>query len=170
MKWYYLLHPRPAYIIGSGSGEEVNIMAASWVTPISMEPPTVGVVVDEETYTADLIKKYKQYTINIVENLKLIMRAGSVSGREANKLEGVKWERGKKVDSPVLEEAVGWIEAKVINEVKVGEVYLFVGEVVHWEARRGFDRYGWRLGEVKIPLHKAGKAFVFPSAQVHVVR
>jgi len=42
--FYLLLHPRPAYLIGSGKvGEKVNFMAASWVSPVSEEPPLVGV-------------------------------------------------------------------------------------------------------------------------------
>ena len=43
-RFYLILHPRPAYVIGSGRvGVDANFMAASWVTPVAEEPPLVGV-------------------------------------------------------------------------------------------------------------------------------
>ncbi|MEM4761634.1 MAG: flavin reductase, partial [Thermofilum sp.] len=62
-KFYLLLHPRPAYVIGSGRvGEVVNFMAASWVTPVAEEPPLVGVAIGVESYTHELIEKYGEFT------------------------------------------------------------------------------------------------------------
>ncbi|MCC6039955.1 MAG: flavin reductase family protein, partial [Thermofilum sp.] len=84
-RFYLLLHPRPAYIIGSGKvGERVNFMAASWVTPIAEEPPLVGVAVDVTSYTHELIERYGEFTVNVVpvSMLEKLYYVGSRSGRK----------------------------------------------------------------------------------------
>ncbi|MEM3740768.1 MAG: flavin reductase, partial [Candidatus Korarchaeum sp.] len=66
-KFYLLLHPRPAYVVGSGKwGERVNFMAASWVSPVGEEPPSVMVALGTETLTLELIEKYGDFSVNVV--------------------------------------------------------------------------------------------------------
>ena len=166
MAWYHLLHPRPAYVIGSGEPPEANFMTASWVTPVSTDEPAVALALDRETYTYKLVSKYKHFTIAIVEDVNLLWKLGTKSGEEVNKLEMVEWFKGKKAPSPIPKSAIGWIEAEVINTVPVAEVDLVIGKVVHWEPLKGFGRRGWDLKQVKIPLQKAGKAFTFPREEV----
>ncbi len=67
--FYLLLHPRPAYVIGSGKvNEVVNFMSASWIMPVAEEPPRVGVSIGVESYTHELISKYRTFTVNILPN------------------------------------------------------------------------------------------------------
>jgi len=163
MKFYYLLHPRPVVIVGSGSvtKNEINFMASSWITPISEEPAIIGFACYKENYTTELIQKYKQFSIIITEDINLIWKVGTVSGREVNKVKkfNIKAIPGKKLDVPIIEKYLGYAECKLINTVEVGEDLFFIGEVVNWEAKN-FDRYGWK-DISKIPLHKGGKAFAF---------
>ncbi len=139
------------------------MMTASWVTPVSTEPPTVGVAVDKEAYTHELIKKYKQFTVSVVEDVELLWYLGSTHGKE--KMKNVEWVDGEKVPSPIPKAAVGWAESKVVKEVDVGDVTFFIGEVVHWKAVKGFGKWGWNLDEVKIPLQKAGRLFLVPPCK-----
>ena len=65
--YYYLLHPRPAYIIGSGTLDgKANLMAASWVSPVSEEPERVAIALDRESYTYELVKRTGEFTINVL--------------------------------------------------------------------------------------------------------
>jgi len=163
MKFYYLLHPRPVIVIGSGSmkNNEINLMTASWITPISEEPPTVGFASYKENYTNVLIEKYKQFSVNVIDDIDLLWKIGTVSGREANKVEkfNIKVIPGKKLDVPIIENNLGFMECKLINSFEIGDGIFYIGEVVNWEAK-DFDRYGWK-DISKIPLHKGGKAFAF---------
>lgn len=163
-RFYLLLHPRPAYVIGSGRwGEAVNFMAASWVTPIAEEPPLVGVSVDVESYTFELVEKYREFTVNVLPMslVDKIYYVGSRSGREVDKTGVIEAVRGERVSAPVAKEAIGVLECRVVDEVRAEDVKFFVGEVVSARADEKFfsGRSGWLLSKVDIPLHNWGRGF-----------
>jgi len=168
-KFYRTLHPRPVVLIGSGSVKagEINFMACSWITPIAEDVPSVGFACDKEHYTRELIDKYRQFSVNITEDIELIWKVGTVSGRELNKVEAfdIKIEVGKSLDVPLIPQALANLECKVIEEVEVGEVCFYIGEVKHWRAQ-DFDDYGYKEFW-RVPLHKGGKAFVFPAKKLY---
>ena len=100
--FYLVLHPRPAYLIGSGRvGEAANFMAASWVTPVSEDPPRLAVAVGVDSYTYELIKRYGEFTVNVypAEKIDVIYACGSMSGRKINKISrlGLEATRGRQV-------------------------------------------------------------------------
>jgi len=164
---YLLLHPRPVYIIGSGRfGGEANLMAASWVMPVSEEPPKVVISIDRENYTYELIEKYGEFTVNVVEEnyLDKIWFLGTTSGRDIDKVAkvGLTVVKGRKVDAPIIKEAIGIIEAKVSEKIDVGECRLYIGDVVYAEANPSKYnlRYGWDIRKAKLVHHLSGKAFM----------
>ena len=54
--WYLILHPGPAYIVVSGTeGQKLGVMAASWISPASEEPPKITLAIDVESYTYSVI-------------------------------------------------------------------------------------------------------------------
>ncbi|MEM0024873.1 MAG: flavin reductase family protein [Thermofilaceae archaeon] len=163
-RFYLLLHPRPAYLIGSGRlGERVNFMAASWVTPIAEEPPLVGVAIGADSYTRELIDAYGEFTINVLpmDKVDLIYYAGSRSGREEDKTKQIKAVRGEKVQAPVAEGAVGVVECRIYTRVQAEDVVFYVGEVLSARADESvFDeRKGWDASRVDLPLHNWGRGF-----------
>lgn len=171
--FYLLLHPRPAYVIGSGAvGEKVNFMAASWVTPIAEEPPLVGVAVDVSSYTHELIEAYGEFTVNILpfERVRDIYFYGSRSGREVDKSQRLSYRQGSRVRAPVLEDAVGYIECRVKEKVRAEDVTFFVGEVLAAAVREDLfhERRGWALGKLNIPLHNWGRGFC-EVGRLHIV-
>lgn len=172
MKFYYILHPRPVVIIGSGSFNEnkINFMAASWITPLSEEPKLIGFACYYENYTSELIKKYKQFSVNIVEDIDLIWKVGTTSGKEIDKVKefNIKVKKGKVLDVPIIEDCLAFAECKLYKETELGDHYFFAGEVKNWEAKN-FGKFGyeefWR-----VPLHKSGKSFAFPNKTLKFVK
>jgi len=87
---------------------------------------------------------------------------GSASGRRVDKASrlNLKVKKGLVVGAPVLEDALAVIECQVWRTVSCGEVKLYIGDVVAAYADEAvFDRYGWNLRKVNIPLHNAGRGF-----------
>ena len=163
--FYLLLHPRPAYAIGSGRwGERINFMAASWVTPVAEEPPRVAVAIGTDSFTHELIKRYKEFTVNVLplELLDALYLLGCVSGRDRDKLAaaGLSAEKGEKVEAPVLKEAIGVLECRVVAEVESEDTTLFIGDVLAAKAREDvFTDSGWDFKATNLPLHNWGRGF-----------
>ncbi|MCD6428175.1 MAG: flavin reductase family protein [Desulfurococcales archaeon] len=165
--WCLILHPRPAYIVVSGvEGRKLGVMAASWVSPASEEPPRITLAIDVESHTYSVIKEIKDFTVNVVftDLVNLIWDVGRVSGREVDKVSKFKIQlaRPRKVRSPRLANAKAVIEASLWKEEVLGDTSLIIADVLDAYVLEGqlFDwRYGWRVGKAKIPLHLGGRAF-----------
>lgn len=166
---YHVLHPRPVYLIVSrGSNGMVNVMSASWVTPVSDEPFLVAVSIWKGSLTYEFIKETSEFTINIPSerDLDRVYRAGVVSGREVDKIKqlGFKLYDSKIIKTPGLQEMLGFLECRVVKEVDLGESALFIAKVeaIHVLAEY-YTKYGWDLSKAKPLLHHGGRAFTTPG-------
>ncbi len=164
-EFYRLLHPRPVIIITSSCDSgKVNAMACSWFTPVSEEPPTVLVVVDETSYTAECVESSGGFAINVLpsEFLGKIWIAGSRSGRDVDKISAMEVNliRCARINSYAISESLAVVEAVRIGTYGVGGSKIFIGEVVAAYVKEGVTgRYGWDLNKVSIPLHGWGRQF-----------
>lgn len=166
---YMPLHPRPAYLIVSGVEGELNVMAASWVMPVSEEPLRLAIAIDRESRTYELIEKYGEFTVNVVDAklVDKVYKAGTISGKSVeDKLTiiGLKTTPSLKIRTPGLEEALGIIESKVWKSLDVGEVRLYIADILAIRVRPEYynERYGWDIRRAQILLHLTGRAFTIP--------
>lgn len=162
---YHVLHPRPVYLIVSRSSSgRLNVMAASWVSPISDEPFLVAVSIWSKSLTHEYITETGEFTINVLseEHADLAYRAGSVSGRERDKWRelGLNPYPSKHISTPGINGALGILECIVENKVPVGESVLFIASVKAIHVRRDlYVRYGWNLDKARILMHNSGRVF-----------
>ncbi len=167
--WYKLLHPRPTYIIAAAHGDKRSIMAASWVMPVSEEPPRLALAIETESYTYHLIRESGYFSINILfaDQLDKIWRAGTISGYDVeDKPSAVGLDLVMSDHAPIVRGAVAAIISRVWKTISVGDTDLVIGDVLKAELFREntFDkRYGWRPGKAPIPMHLAAKGFVLPG-------
>lgn len=163
---YHLLHPKMAFFLTSVSKKgKPNVMTCAWATPLSEEPPIVIVCVAKEAYTAELIKKTKEFVINIPtkELLKALWICGKTSGRDTDKFDkaGLKINKAKKVKSPIIAGCAGYIECKLLKAVEAGECYAFFGKVLSAYADDKYLRNGLWAKEAEIPLHLGDAKMVY---------
>jgi flavin reductase (DIM6/NTAB) family NADH-FMN oxidoreductase RutF len=163
--FYRLLHPRPTVlVITNCPNGRVNAMPASWNSPISEEPPTIGIAVYREAYTYQCLNYHPEATINVpgIEHIDLVYKLGSVSGKDVDKVREFKLELvpSDVVKVPTWKDAIAVYEARVLNRLDVGETTLFVFEVLKVKVRPGIaDEWGFDFSKVNIPLHGAGRVF-----------
>ena len=163
--FYYLLHPRPVVVVVSKCPNgRVNATPISWVTPVSEEPPTIALCIDRENYILQCIEYSGEASINIpaVESLNVVYGLGTVSGREVDKVRefGLELESCNKIGVPRIRGFAGWIEAKLLKRVDVGEVALIIMEVLDYYARSEcVTQWGWDVSKCSPLLHGAGRAF-----------
>jgi flavin reductase (DIM6/NTAB) family NADH-FMN oxidoreductase RutF len=174
-KTYCLLNHGPTVLVTSAHGEQRNIMAAAWNMPLDFDPPKIAMVIDKNTYTRELIEASGTFAINVPcrAQAELTTKVGSSSGRELlgrspdNKFEAFNLPTfaASKIEAPLLEGCVAWLECKVIPEPHIQNTYdLFLGEVVAaWSDTRVFSDGRWHFeehNELRTIHHVSGGAFM----------
>lgn len=159
-----LINPGPVVLVTAQLKGKPNIMPAAWVTPISFDPPLVGLCVSPLRYTHEMIYKTEEFALNIptVELLKQVVYCGDVSGRDVDKFKetGLRPADPRVIQAPLIEECIGHIECGVVNAYPLGDHTLFVGEVQAVQVdKEAFDeRWLLKVREAK-PLHHLGGKF-----------
>jgi flavin reductase (DIM6/NTAB) family NADH-FMN oxidoreductase RutF/rubredoxin len=121
------------YVVGSRKGNRLNGQTANTVFQIASEPPTVAVSINKNNLTHEFITESRVFTASALSQdtpLSFIGRFGFQSGRDMNKLDGINYEIGETKAPVITENAVSYLEAKVVQEIDVGTHTLFIGEIV----------------------------------------
>lgn len=132
---YHLTYPKLTPIVTSGTFEKPNAMATSWHTHLSFDPPLYCVSISPKRYTFKLIREYGDYAVNFLpfELSEKIWLTGNFSGRELDKFKefGLEKMKAAKINAPIIAQSLTAIECKVIDEIRVGDHFLFIGEIVY---------------------------------------
>ncbi len=124
--------PVPVVLISS-RGEKDNVMAAAWFGIVCSEPATVAVAIRPGRYSNEIIKKSREFVVNIPPEglLEKVDLAGTVSGKGIDKFKeiGLTTEKGAKVNAPLIRECKINIECRVKKVIPLGTHDLFIAEV-----------------------------------------
>ncbi|MEW6593140.1 MAG: flavin reductase family protein [Candidatus Hadarchaeota archaeon] len=171
-KAYRLVYPQLLVLVSCMDLEsgKPNIITVAWVTPLSINPPMVGILIAPNRYSHNLISRSKEFAVNIptVELLKKTVLCGKVSGRNVAKFAhfGLTPKPGREIKTPIIEECVAHLECRVVDQVKVGDHTLFAGEVVAAYANDGaFDGQLMDVEKVKQVYQVGGDTFTTLSRE-----
>lgn len=121
------------YVIGSRKGDKLNGQIANTVFQVTSEPPVVAVSINKNNLTHQFIQESKVFTASVLcqdTTLSFIGHFGFKSGRDIDKLEGIDYKIGTTQAPIVTDNAVAYLEAKIIQEVDVGTHTIFIGQLV----------------------------------------
>lgn len=112
-------------------GDEHGI-TANWVTQASFDPPMVAVAVGSTSKTIELLRDAHHFAINVLHEGQrdLAAKLGRASGGASQKLKGIKTKPAPVSGAPVLSDALGWVECRVVATLPSGDHTLVLGEVV----------------------------------------
>ena len=122
------------YIVTSKKDNRFNGQIANTVFQVTSEPPTIAVSINKNNLTHDFIKESRVFSASVLcqdTPLTFIGRFGFKSGRGTDKFEGINYKIGETGAPIVLDNAVSYLEARVIKEMDVDTHTLFIGEVVN---------------------------------------
>lgn len=119
------------YVIGVCDGKRTNAFTASAVMPVSFKPVMVAIAVGIHHASRAMLKTGRSFTINVLkrDQIEVASHFGKVSGRELDKLAGVRWRPGLS-GAPILEDALAYIECELASIVAAGDHELALGRVV----------------------------------------
>jgi flavin reductase (DIM6/NTAB) family NADH-FMN oxidoreductase RutF len=146
-----LLGGGPVVLVSTAWRGNHNVMPLAFFTPLSFDPPLIGIAVHPARHTHDMIKYSEEFALNVPsrELLHHTQYLGSVSGLELNKLELTKLPtfRARRVEAPLLEGCLAYIECGVQDAYTIGDHTLFVGKVVAAQVEKeAFDEV-WLLDD-----------------------
>src|ERR671919_3059599 len=96
----------------------------TYVTPASLDPdrPRVVVLTSHENLTHELVGQSLVLALHPVARGQedWVRHFGFRSGREVDKFAGLAWEPGR-TGAPLLAEALGWLEGRVVDSLDCGD-------------------------------------------------
>jgi flavin reductase (DIM6/NTAB) family NADH-FMN oxidoreductase RutF len=125
--------PSGLYVLGSRAGDRRNGMTINWVTQMSFDPKLLGVAVEREAFTHELITEGGVFALNLVsQDDRAIVRKFTKpvdADLDARTLNGFPFHDGAS-GAPVLDQAVAYLDCRVQQSVELGGHTLFLGEIV----------------------------------------
>ena len=156
-----LLNGGPVTLVTTRWRDQEDVMPAIWTAPLSHKPPLVGVAVHPSRHTHDLIRFAEQFALNF-PGKDLVNHThyfGVMSGRDVDKLDISKLRtfKASKVDAPLIDGCIAYIECGLEDALRIGDHTLFVGRALVVEAEsESFDET-WLVEERDyLPLHYLG--------------
>jgi flavin reductase (DIM6/NTAB) family NADH-FMN oxidoreductase RutF len=125
--------PSGLYIVGSRDGERRNGMTLNWATQLSFDPKLLGISVEREAFTHELITAGGAFSVSIIDRedraiVRKFTKPVEVDAA-AQTLNGFPYRDGV-TGVPILTQAVAYVECEVRETVPLGGHTLFIGEVV----------------------------------------
>jgi flavin reductase (DIM6/NTAB) family NADH-FMN oxidoreductase RutF len=128
--------PYGLYVVGSRDGDRRNAMTLNWATQVSFEPKLLGVGVEKEALTHELIQRGGAFSLCIIsrEDRTIVRKFTKPVEVDpaAMTLNGFPFRDGR-TGTPILTQAVAFAECEVRQAVDCGGHTFFIGEVVDAE-------------------------------------
>ena len=126
--------PSGLYLVGSTDHDgRQNLMTLNWLTQISFDPKWVGIGVEHDAFTHELIRSGRVFSVCFVDREdRAIVRKFTKPVQidvEANTLGGLPVHT-RTTGAPILDQSVAFLDCEVRQGVEAGNHTFFMGEVV----------------------------------------
>jgi flavin reductase (DIM6/NTAB) family NADH-FMN oxidoreductase RutF len=126
--------PYGLYVMGSTDGaQRRNGMTVNWVTQVSFSPKLVGVGVERDALTHELVRAGECFSVCTIDrDDRAIVRKFTkpvevdLAARTLNGFDYVERVTG----APILSRSVAYLDCRLVQEVPTGGHTFFIGEVV----------------------------------------
>lgn len=108
-------------------------LTATAFTSVSLDPPLVLVCIDKRSESLPHIQDSQSFAVNFLafEQQELSRRFATTGG---DKFAGLDLGRAA-TGAPVLAQAIGFVDCRVVNTIEAGDHFLFIGQVEAADAR-----------------------------------
>ena len=119
------------YIVTSSYRKKPAGCTCVWICRVSFEPPLIGVSLARGRNTLETIEAGRRFCINVMgdSGLRLAKRFGFPGEPGSDRFQGVDMTRGKS-GSPVLENAVSYIDCQLHGVIPIGDHRLVLGKII----------------------------------------
>lgn len=124
------------YIVSSGNKNRGNGFISNTFFQVTAEPARFASCCNKDNYTASFIQESGAFSVSVIHkdtDPEIISRFGYKSGKDTDKLAGLKVKYGETGVPIVLNDCIAFLECKVIQTIDVGTHFIFIGELVQAE-------------------------------------
>jgi flavin reductase (DIM6/NTAB) family NADH-FMN oxidoreductase RutF len=126
--------PSGLFVLGSTDGDvRRNGMTMNWVTQLSFDPKWVGVSIEREAFTHELVEAGGVFSVCVIDREdRAIVRKFTKPVEvdlEAHTLNGFEYVE-RATGAPILAQSVAFLDCEVRDRLDIGNHTLFAGEVV----------------------------------------
>jgi flavin reductase (DIM6/NTAB) family NADH-FMN oxidoreductase RutF len=119
------------YVVGVSAGVRRDGFTAAWVMQTSFDPLLLALSINSSNASYELLHAGGGFTVNVLKQgqLDLARRFGTRSGRDEDKLAGIRWRPGRS-GAPILEQALAYFDCELAGRHRAGDHELVLGRVV----------------------------------------
>ncbi len=120
------------YVVASCRSQELNAQIANTVFQVTSEPATIAISINKQNLTHEFIFASEVFSVSILIQetpLVFIGQFGFKSGRNENKFQNVKYKILESGCPVLLDNSLGYLEAKVVKQFNCGTHTVFLGEL-----------------------------------------
>ena len=120
------------YVVGVSDGDDRDAFTAAWVMQTSFDPLLLALSINPEHASYPLLHAGRGFTVNVLKQGQqdLARWFGTRSGRDEDKLAGIRWRPGR-TGAPILEEALAYFDCELSGEMGAGDHELTLGRVTY---------------------------------------
>jgi flavin reductase (DIM6/NTAB) family NADH-FMN oxidoreductase RutF len=128
------------YAVGVADGARRDAFTAAWIMQASFDPLILAVSINPDNASYELLHASGGFTVNVLKQgqLELARRLGTRSGRDQDKLAGIRSRPGH-LGCPILEDALAYFDCELLGRTRAGDHELVLGRVVDGKI---LDRHG----------------------------
>jgi flavin reductase (DIM6/NTAB) family NADH-FMN oxidoreductase RutF len=113
------------YVVTVARNGEEHGMTASWVTQTAVAPPMVAVAIASSSETIEMIREARRFGVSLLSQAQR-----DVAAKLPGRLKGIRTKPAPAAQTPVLADALGWVECRVVATLPSGDHTLVLGEVI----------------------------------------
>ena len=119
------------YVVGVAAGDRRDGFTAAWVMQASFDPLLLALSINSSNASYELLHAGGGFTVNVLKQgqLELARRFGTRSGRNEDKIAGIRWRPGR-AGAPILEQALAYFDCEIAGRHRAGDHELVLGRVV----------------------------------------
>lgn len=124
--------PYGLYAVTVSADGEDHGMTANWLTQAAFDPPMLVVAIENMSKTIAMVRNAHHFAVNLLltGQRDLAGKLGRSSDQAPQKLRGIKTKPAPVSGVPVLVDALGWVECRVVATLPAGDHTLVLGEIV----------------------------------------
>jgi flavin reductase (DIM6/NTAB) family NADH-FMN oxidoreductase RutF len=119
------------YVVGVAHAGRSDAFTAAWITQVSFDPLLLALSINPAHASYPILIAARTFAVSVLSHgqIELARHFGTQSGRTVDKLAGQRWEEAPG-GAPVLLDALGHLECRVIDRNPTGDHELVIGQVV----------------------------------------